>query len=91
MKLIPSYIKKQTTKFTEAYPFIYQKADDKIYICKIPKKCVTQPLSYNSMTRGKTVDLDEGAHHELCHQDLHYLQGQLFLYLALKVLNRQKS
>ena len=38
-----------------------------------------------------SVDLDEVAHHEPPHQDLHCLQIQLFLSLALKKLNNLSS
>ena len=65
MKLIPLNTKKQTTKFTSA----------KFQRNVSPSICHIR----NSMTRRKTVDLDEGAHHELYHQDLHCLQGQLLL------------
>ena len=41
----------------------------------------------NSKTRGQTVDLDEVAHDEPPHQDLHCLQIQLNSSLVVKELN----
>ena len=62
--------KKQTTKFSSAN---FQKMLSPSYI-----------NIENSKTRGQTVvDLDEGAHNEPPHQDLHCLQIQLFLSLVL--------
>ena len=71
----------------------YQKADDKIFVCKFSKKNVSS--SYRDILywefkdyRANSVDLDEVAHYEPPHQDLRCLQIQLFSSLVLKELKR---
>ena len=79
--------------YLKVLPFtlIFQslKTDDKIYVCKISKKCFTpfQAISYREFKdqRANTVDLDEVAHHEPPHQDLGCLQIQLFFSLILGI------
>ena len=48
-----------------------------------------QNLHLQTVKRVNSVDLDEVAHDEPPHQDLHCLQSQLFSSLALEVLNIQ--
>ena len=64
----------------------HQIRDDKLHVCKFSLTVSSKIYHFeNSETRGQTDDLDEAAHHELPHQDLHCLQMQLFLSLVLKV------
>ena len=69
-----------TYRFTS---FNYQKAEDKVFICKLSKnvKSKLYPIE-NSKMRANSVDLDEVAHYEPPHQDLRCLQIQLFLSLV---------
>ena len=57
-----------------------KKADDKIFVCKIKNNI--QAILYSEFKdwRANSVDLDEVAHHEPLHQDLHCLQ----IYLAYR-------
>ena len=59
--------------------FNYQKADDKIYVCKFSKKIKSKLYHIEkSKTRGQnSVDLDEVAHYEPPYQDLRCLHFQL--------------
>ena len=61
------------------------KNHDKFFVCNFSKN-VESKLYYieNSKTGGQTVDLDEVAHYEPPHQDLHCLQIQLFSSLVVK-------
>ena len=63
-----------------------EKANDKIYVCKL-KKNVVQAVMYQEFKdwRATNVDLDEAAHDELPHLALHCLQIQVFSFLTLKV------
>ena len=65
---------KQTTKFSSAN---FQKMLSPSYI-----------LLRIQRLEGNSVDLDEVAHYEPPHQDLHCLQIQLFLSLVVKELRR---
>ena len=65
--------------------FNYQKADDKIFVCKFSKN-VKSKLYH--IEKANNVDLDEVAHDELPHQDLWCLQIQLLASLVLKEFKR---
>ena len=65
--------------------FHYQKADDKIFVCKFSEN-VKSKLYY--IENSNSVDLDEVAHYEPPHQDLHCLQIQLFSSLVVKLMGQ---
>ena len=51
---------------SETEYFKRQKTDDKIYVCKISKKCFLQAIVYQEFKGSNSVDLDEAAHYDLC-------------------------
>ena len=64
------------TDHVNSYNYMYQKADDKIFICKFSKNVKSKLYHIeNSGTRGQnSVDVDDVAHNEPPHQDLCCLQ-----------------
>ena len=66
---------------------LYQKADDKIFVCKFSKN-VKSKLYHIENSIFYSVDLVEVAHYKPPHQDLRCLQIQLFSSLVLKELNQ---
>ena len=63
--------------------FFYQKADDKIFVCKFSKMLSSSYIILSiQRLRANSVDLDEPPR-----QDLRCLQNQLFWSLVLKELN----
>ena len=60
--------------------------DDKIFICKFSNNVKSKRYHIENSKRANKVDLDEVAHSEPPHQDLHCLQIQLFLSLVVKEL-----
>ena len=61
-------------------------ADDKLFVRKKNIKSKLYHIAIRDW-RANSVDLDEVAHYEPPHQDLHCLQIQLFASLVLKELN----